>query len=506
VVGADFFVRGSANECKTHLMIYNYTLSRNQLFRGLLRGFSSYHESQSPSVNVSQSFGLNRVREYHLGEKVVLKPAETKTVEYKLSEEFVTFFDLKGERISPLAKKLLLPFSLAIPHFLPANYPHSVKQGYASFSKFRVASSIVGTCGSVLSMQCLLFAVGLNANTALPAAAALNWILKDGLGQLGGVLYASFARTLSDSQPKTYRLLSAFLLNVSCVIEILTPLVPSLFLPIATLANIGKNVAWIAASATQAAIHKSFINRENLGDVTAKAGTQTIAASVVGTALGVVLSSAIGQETVNVLAAYTGLALLQMWWTYRSLQSVTVPYLNMERMEQICAAYFSPGGVVPSPHTVNASEQFALPVGLRRSFFRPIAFEISPPVNQFVLSASELYRLQQLFGGSSSTTTSDRGEECRSACRSYLINVGKLSGLRLQSGLETLVDGVIARELKVMVVFFDGAQSRDLLRAMLQTNYLRYLLMNLSDKRYSLESLLQGILEKKLFSAGNKCR
>ena len=143
-------------------------------------------------------------------------------------------------------------------------------------------------------MQCLLFAVGLNANTALPAAAALNWILKDGLGQLGGVMFASYSKNLSDSTPKSYRLMSNVLLNVSCLIEILTPLVPALFLPIASIANIGKNISWIAGSATQASIHKSFIKQENLGDVTAKAGAQSIAASTIGTGLGIALSMLIG--------------------------------------------------------------------------------------------------------------------------------------------------------------------------------------------------------------------
>ena len=34
-------------------------------------------------------------------------------------------------------------------------------------------------------MQALLYAIGLGAG-AIPMAAALNWVIKDGLGQLGG--------------------------------------------------------------------------------------------------------------------------------------------------------------------------------------------------------------------------------------------------------------------------------------------------------------------------------
>ena len=39
----------------------------------------------------------------------------------------------------------------------------------------------------VLSTQALLYSVGLGAG-AIPTAAAVNWVLKDGLGQLGGVV------------------------------------------------------------------------------------------------------------------------------------------------------------------------------------------------------------------------------------------------------------------------------------------------------------------------------
>jgi hypothetical protein len=42
---------------------------------------------------------------------------------------------------------------------------------------------VAGTATGVLSMQALLFAVGLGAG-AVPMAAAVNWVLKDGLGQV----------------------------------------------------------------------------------------------------------------------------------------------------------------------------------------------------------------------------------------------------------------------------------------------------------------------------------
>ena len=43
----------------------------------------------------------------------------------------------------------------------------------------------------VFSTQSLLLAVGLGVE-AIPIAATLNWVIKDGAGQVGGMIFARF--------------------------------------------------------------------------------------------------------------------------------------------------------------------------------------------------------------------------------------------------------------------------------------------------------------------------
>lgn len=76
-------------------------------------------------------------------------------------------------------------------------------------------------------------------------AAALNWVIKDGLGQLGGIIFASTINTKFDSDPKRWRLVSSIALDGACLLELLAPLVPALFIPIASVANVGKNISWL---------------------------------------------------------------------------------------------------------------------------------------------------------------------------------------------------------------------------------------------------------------------
>lgn len=124
--------------------------------------------------------------------------------------------------------------------------------------------------------------------------------------------------------------MSAVALDSATLLEILTPLFPNYFVFLASLANIGKNVSWLSASATRAGIHQSFARRDNLGDITAKAGSQGIAASLTGTAIGVAISPCIGASTSTVLSAFMVLSAVHLGCLYKSLTFVNVPTLNAQ--------------------------------------------------------------------------------------------------------------------------------------------------------------------------------
>lgn len=81
--------------------------------------------------------------------------------------------------------------------------------------------------------------MGLGAGS-IPLAAALNWIIKDGLGQLGGVIYSTVISSKFDSDPKRHRFWSNVALQASTLLEVVTPLVPQFFLFLASVSNIGE--------------------------------------------------------------------------------------------------------------------------------------------------------------------------------------------------------------------------------------------------------------------------
>lgn len=78
--------------------------------------------------------------------------------------------------------------------FMPKDAHVSVTKDYFPYAKWFFFSSVVSSAAGVLSMQSLLYAIGLGAGS-IPTAAAVNWVLKDGVGQFGGVIFARCVRS-----------------------------------------------------------------------------------------------------------------------------------------------------------------------------------------------------------------------------------------------------------------------------------------------------------------------
>jgi len=75
--------------------------------------------------------------------------------------------------------------------FLPNGYPHTVTDNYFRFATVSNVGAVMFTAMGFLSTQSLFVALGSNMTQANVAAAAYQWVLKDGLGQLGAILFAS---------------------------------------------------------------------------------------------------------------------------------------------------------------------------------------------------------------------------------------------------------------------------------------------------------------------------
>lgn len=94
--------------------------------------------------------------------------------------------------------------------------------------------------------------------------------MKDGLGQLGGILFASRYGKNFDEDIKKWRFMAQVALNISIYIDILTLKFPHHFLLLASIANVGKNICFLLSSASRASINARFAKNNNIGDISGK--------------------------------------------------------------------------------------------------------------------------------------------------------------------------------------------------------------------------------------------
>lgn len=253
-----------------------------------------------------------------------------------------------------------------------AFFAERVTSDYWEYTQWRALQRTFSSMLNVMTTQSMLVAVGVGSPKALPAAAALNWVLKDGIGKLGKLgVAASMGRTF-DSDLKRYRFAASLMYTGSSFIELLTPLMPQLFLPLASVSTCGKTVGLSFALSVQPAIHKSFLSgADNLAEITAKAQAQHVVSDNLGLALAVLVVRALErlpwvaalpprQRAMVPMALYPFITGLELWCTHRELKAVHLRNFNRARAE-IAAEYWAERGAAPTFAEVSDREALVLP-------------------------------------------------------------------------------------------------------------------------------------------------
>lgn len=75
-------------------------------------------------------------------------------------------------------------------YVVPEGFPESVTPSYVPYMTWRALKHFFGGAMGVFTTQTLLNSVGISRNSATPGAVAINWILKDGAGRVGKMLFS----------------------------------------------------------------------------------------------------------------------------------------------------------------------------------------------------------------------------------------------------------------------------------------------------------------------------
>ncbi|KAA8498329.1 Protein root UVB sensitive 2, chloroplastic [Porphyridium purpureum] len=244
--------------------------------------------------------------------------------------------------------------------YMPDGFPHTVTKDYLAFTQWRTLQNLASSVMAVLSTEALFFGLGVGKKNTAAVAAATAWVLKDGLGYIGKVAYGYLAGKQFDYDPKSWRIGSDLLEDLGGVLELLTPLWPSNFLLLASVANTMKGVASMTGTATRHSIYKSLALRENTGDIATKGESQGVTCKIVGLGAGIGISQLIGQNYAKSLLAYTLFGIVHMAANLRSMKCIQFVTLNRQRSDMLLATFFK-GQPLPEPYDISHYEKIIIP-------------------------------------------------------------------------------------------------------------------------------------------------
>ncbi|KAH9750308.1 protein root UVB sensitive 6 [Citrus sinensis] len=268
-------------------------------------------------------------------------PAEVLILGYKLKIHYVCSDEL---------------MSFIRSYVVPDGFPDSVTPSYVPYMTWRALKHFFGGAMGVFTTQTLLNSVGVSRNRATPGAVAINWILKDGAGRVGKMIFARQGKKF-DYDLKQLRFAGDLLMELGAGVELATAAVPHLFLPLACAANVAKNVAAVTSTSTRTPIYKAFAKGENIGDVTAKGECVGNIADLLGTGLSIMIS----KRNPSLITTFALLSCGYVFSSYQEVKSVVLHTLNRARFS-VAVESFLKTGHVPSLREGNLQENiFSFP-------------------------------------------------------------------------------------------------------------------------------------------------
>ncbi|KAE9592092.1 hypothetical protein Lal_00013001 [Lupinus albus] len=237
--------------------------------------------------------------------------------------------------------------------------PRHVRNDYLYYVKWKLLHRVFSSALQVLATQAMFTAIGVGFSSSLPSAAALNWVLKDGLGRLSRCIYTASLASAFDTNLKRVRFSTSVIFVTSIGLELLTPTFPRYFLLLATIANIAKQISLACYLATRSSVHQSFAIIDNLGEISAKAQIQTVCFDILGLMLAALVNLWIENHRRHQAGlyffVYPFFASMDLFGIYQGLKHVHLKTLTKDRLEIILNTWIE-SGYVPSPAEVSEKE------------------------------------------------------------------------------------------------------------------------------------------------------
>jgi hypothetical protein len=198
------------------------------------------------------------------------------------------------------------------PFIFPSGKVHP---SYTKYVGWYLFSNLVSSVEMVMSTHSMLSVVGTQTN-----ALSINYIGKDIVGQIGGLWYMNKMSKTVDKNPRNFVNKSIQLEQYSTAVECAIPLLPVyLFVPVAGLCNISKNISFTGFGAINTKIIQTVSQGNNLGETYSKITILSTLVSSIGMCLGLLITYKIPDHTMR-LTLLPLLAFLRIYSFEKSIE------------------------------------------------------------------------------------------------------------------------------------------------------------------------------------------
>ncbi|XP_063225959.1 RUS family member 1 isoform X2 [Bacillus rossius redtenbacheri] len=216
--------------------------------------------------------------------------------------------------------------------FLPQGYPDSVSKDYLAYQIWDTIQAFCSTLMGTLTTHSIMKGVGVGDTAATPLAAAVTWIMKDGTGMVSRIMFAWWKGTCLDADCKKWRLVADGLNDAALCLEMCLPLVTEHSTALLCASTAVKAVVGVAGGATRAAVTQHQAIRNNMGDVSAKDGSQETLVNLCASLTGITILSTVVPDGMHAWMLFVFFAVSHLFANYMAVHALQMTSLNEERL------------------------------------------------------------------------------------------------------------------------------------------------------------------------------
>ncbi|KAJ3626054.1 hypothetical protein MTP99_016580 [Tenebrio molitor] len=244
---------------------------------------------------------------------------------------------------------------------LPHGYPDSVSEDYFDYQLWDTVQAFCSTITGIFTTHAILKGVGVGNVEASALSATITWIMKDGTGMVGRIMFAWWKGNSLDCNCKKWRLFADLLNDGAMILELCVPHVTHLTTEILCLSTAMKSVVGIAGGATRASITNHQAIKGNMAEISAKDGSQETLVNLVASFTGIFLINYFTDITAQWVVTFL-LIILHLYSNYQAVTALIFKNLNDLRMTLVLKSYLIVNAVL-GPERINKMESVLLGFG-----------------------------------------------------------------------------------------------------------------------------------------------